>query len=218
MEASLRGRQAIAREWKNAWGNRYFRIKLIVGTVALSILVLTLPLFFATIEQRNGPVLNDFVLRMIPSMDLSVLTFLIIWSMIGFLIWRGLQKPMLFLTALISIFLLFLVRIFTITFIPLNPPAGLIPLKDPLSSFFYGHKDLFITKDLFFSGHTSMQFLIFLCFTRRTDKLIALLSTLLIGILVLVQHVHYTVDVIAAILLTYFIYQTGRWIAHWQPA
>lgn len=213
MEFKKGSRRAIANEWKIAWSNKQFRIKLVSGTVILFLLILSLPVFFATIEQRNGPVLNDRILQALPAKDFSVLTFIIIWSMIAFLIVRGIQKPALFLTVLICITLLFLTRMVSITLVPLDPPIGLIPLKDPLSSFFYGHTDLFITKDLFFSGHTSTQFLIFLCFDKRRDKLFALAATCIVGVLVLVQHVHYTIDVLGAIILTYFIFLLGKWLA-----
>jgi hypothetical protein len=89
----------------------------------------------------------------------------------------------------------------------------LIPLKDPISSLFYGGTQVFITKDLFYSGHTSTQFLIFLCLKKRNDKIVALLATCIVGILVLVQHVHYTIDVLAAFAFTYVIYLMGKKIA-----
>ena len=71
---------------------------------------------------------------------------------------------------------------------PLNPPEGLIAIEDPISNYFYDSK--FITKDLFFSGHTASMFLMFLCLKKRTDKIFAIIATIIIGISVLLQHVH----------------------------
>ena len=94
--------------------------------------------------------------------------------------------------------------------VPLDPPDGLIRLNDPLTSMVYGGKDKFMPKDLFFSGHTSNMFLMCLCLTKKTDKYLAFIATIAVGILVLVQHVHYTIDVLAAFFFTYIIYRVSK--------
>ena len=109
-------------------------------------------------------------------------------------------------------FLIFitLTRILTISIIPLEPPTGLIILKDPLTSLSYGGKGIFITKDLFFSGHTSNLFMFYLCLQKKRDKQFALFTSLLVGSLVLVQHVHYSIDVIGAIIFTYLLVKYSK--------
>lgn len=203
----------IALAWRNAWANPVFRKKTIIGSICLVIMLAFLPLFFATIEKREGVQFHDFVLHRITPYDVSILTFIIIWSMTVFLWIRCLQKPAIFLVALYSLILLFVVRMITITLVPLDPPVGLIPLRDPISSLFYGGPQVFITKDLFFSGHTSTQLMIFYCLEKKSDKIVALLSTITVAALVLIQHVHYTIDVVAALVLTGFIVWIGRRIA-----
>ena len=101
-----------------------------------------------------------------------------------------------------------MLRMLTIMIVPLNAPADLIPLKDPLSNSFYGAR--FITKDLFYSGHTSTVFLFFLCLKKSMDRRFALFASGMVGILLLVQHVHYTMDVVAAPFFTYFIYRLAK--------
>ncbi len=202
--------QAIARAWRKAWGNKDFRSKTIAGSLLLFAIMATMPYFFSHIETRKGIRLDDWFLHALPAFDVSVATFFIIWSMTLFLLFRSAQNPGIFIVALYTLIMLSLTRMLTIYLIPLNPPLGIIPLRDPLSSLFYGGPSIFISKDLFFSGHTSAQFMIFLCLEKRKDKLLALASTLLVALLVLVQHVHYTVDVIAAIVFTYFIWLLAR--------
>ena len=92
-----------------------------------------------------------------------------------------------------------------IALISLNPPAGLIPMADPITNQFYGAH--YITHDLFFSGHTTTVFLIFLCLKNKTDRLYTLIASVILGFLLLIQHVHYTVDVLAAPVLTYAVFR-----------
>src|SRR5262249_28485049 len=120
-------------------------------------------------------------------------------------IYRAAQTPQLFLNFLWAYILLLIFRTVTITVIPLDPPSGLIPLVDPLSNFFYGDK--FVTKDLFFSGHTSTVFLLCLNFRSSSDRKVALIATVVVAMLLLIQHVHYTLDVVGGFLFA--------WIAYW---
>jgi membrane-associated phospholipid phosphatase len=79
---------------------------------------------------------------------------------------------------------------------PFNPPAGMIPLRDPFVEFF--GTSMLLTKDLFFSGHTALLFLFFLMERTKLLKIIFLSSAVIVGICLLVQHVHYTIDIFAA--------------------
>ncbi len=205
--------QLLSIEWKNAWANQSFKIKAIIGSICLLFILVSFPRFFAIIELRDGIVLNDAVLSKLPSADLSIPIFITIWSTAFLLIRRIIQSPSLFLQFLLCFLFLSIVRIATISFFPLDAPIGLIPLKDPISSLFYGGKDIFITKDLFFSGHTATQFLMFLCLQKKMDKYITGLTSILIAIMVLIQHIHYTIDVFAAFPLTYLVYLLGKKVA-----
>lgn len=206
-------KRSIAKEWRKAWGDRKFRIKTIIGSFVFLGILISFPHFFALIEQRKGVLLNDYLLQHIPAADVSTITFVFIWSVIVFLIVRCVQDPSLFILAFISMILLFISRMITMTLFPLEPPVGLIPLVDPVSNLFYGGPKVFITRDLFYSGHTSTQFMIFLCLPRKKDKLVALFSSIVVGMMVLIQHVHYSIDVIGAFVCTYFVYLLGKKIA-----
>ncbi len=203
----------IALEWRNAWAKRSFKIKTIIGSISLLIILVSFPLFFAVIELRKGIYINDVLLNNIPSIDFSIPIFIIIWSTALLLIYRIIKSPDLFLQFLISFLLLSITRIITISLFSLEPPHDLIAINDPISSIFYGGKEVFITKDLFYSGHTATQFLMFLSFGKKSDKIITGLTSILIAVMVLFQHVHYTVDVIAAIPFAYSVYFFGKKIA-----
>jgi membrane-associated phospholipid phosphatase len=89
--------------------------------------------------------------------------------------------------------------------LPLEPPAKMIILNDPFVEFFGTGQTL--TKDLFFSGHTATLFILFLVSEKKVYKTIFLISTVAVAVAVLLQHVHYTIDVFAAVFFTYACYK-----------
>ena len=191
--------------WGEAWQNKGFRTKLIGSLLIFVGLLLFLPHFFAFIEKREGVVINDWVLQLVPAKNFSVIIFILIWSVFLLAIIRSVQEPAISLMILLSVVIILFLRILTIYFVVLDPPPGLIVLTDPLTSLTYGGKEIFITKDLFFSGHTSNLFIVYLCLQKKADKTFVLLSAITVGILVLVQHVHYSMDVIAAFIITWLV-------------
>jgi len=199
--------------WSEAWQHKSFRNKTFVALVLVAIILILLPTFFAFIEKREGMVLKDFVLDAIPAKDVSIPTFIIIWSVVLLVFYRIYQNPRLFLLVAYGFILMCVLRMLTISLLPLNPPPGLIVLKDPIANIAYGRNGIFITKDLFYSGHTGNMFLFFLCLQHKWDKIIALTASFLVGILVMVQHIHYSIDVIAAFLFTFFIYLGAKKLA-----
>lgn len=189
--------------WSEAWANRLFRRKAIGATVVFIGIVLLLPHFFSLIEARQGFILNDWLLHRLPARNFSVAIFVFVWSTSILIIIRSIQNPAIFLTAISFLIIITIFRIITISILPLDAPAGLIPLTDPLTSLTYGGTQVFITKDLFFSGHTANLFMFYLCLQKKRDKQFALFTSVMVGMLVLVQHVHYTIDVAGAFLFTY---------------
>jgi hypothetical protein len=190
--------------WALAWNEQKFKQYTLIGLVLFIITLIILPLFFNFIEQREGHQINDILLNKLTPKNVSNWVFSIIWSMAVLTLIRCIQQPTIFLLFLWGFILLSFSRMISIIAVPLNPPKNLLELIDPISNTFYGSK--FVTKDLFYSGHTATQFLMFLCLKNKWDKLATLISSFLIGALVLVQHIHYTIDVLAAPLLTYIVF------------
>jgi membrane-associated phospholipid phosphatase len=97
------------------------------------------------------------------------------------------------------------VRIVAMFLLPLNPPTKMIILNDPFVEFFGTGQTL--TKDLFFSGHTATLFILFLVSENKIIKTIFLISTIAVAISVIMQHVHYSIDVFAAVFFAYACYK-----------
>ena len=194
----------IKENWTEIWRSTRKRIRLISGTLIMLGLVFILPFFFSHIEKRKGAPLNDWMLAHIQPHNVSVLIFAIIWGMIVFIMIRAIYHPTIYIKYCWTLIFVCVARFISISLVPLAPPVGLIPLTDPLTGIFYGNAS--ITKDLFFSGHTATLTLIFLCLERRTDKIIAFIAVIVVAFLLLVQHIHYTIDILAAPIVVYVLY------------
>jgi PAP2 superfamily C-terminal len=201
--------EAILSAWRDAWNDIRFRRQFSFFSTATVLILGILPFFFDFIEARQGTLLSDWVIAQIPARDFSIGIFGILWGSGLLILVRALQQPRLMLLFFAGYVALTLARMFTILVFPLEPPVGLIVLQDPISNQFYG--DHFITKDLFFSGHTSAVFLISYCLTKPFEKKLVLFGGFLVGVMVILQHVHYTIDAVAAPPLTYLCYQIGKW-------
>ena len=199
---------ALKQEWQEAWQLPGFRRKVLTGMAIIITILSLFPNFFQYIELRHGVVMNDPLLRMMTPHDVSVPMFIIIWAITLLSVFRAAQTPQMFLTFVWAYIFLSLFRMLSITLVPLDPPLGLVNLRDPLSNFFYGEK--FVTKDLFFSGHTSTVFLLYLTIPGKMDKKLALLATACVGSLLLVQHVHYTLDVLGGLVFGWVAWQLAR--------
>lgn len=191
-------------KWLEEWKLSAFRKRLVAVLTTLLLVIVINPLFFSHIQQRNGVELNDWLLNFIPQYDVSIPVFCILWGMVLLALWRAAQDPRFMMIFGWTYLLLDVSRFISISLVPLNLPKGLIYLHDPIIKIFYGNQ--LITKDLFYSGHTATVFLIFLCLKNKYDKAFALFATITISILLLVQHIHYTIDVVAAPFFTYLLY------------
>jgi hypothetical protein len=90
-------------------------------------------------------------------------------------------------------------------------------LIDPFASLFGDAAHVYLTKDLFFSGHASSTFLLWLyCRGRGRLGPAALAAHLLTVAVVLLSHLHYTIDVIGAWAITFSLYVLAE--RCWPPA
>src|SRR6185437_12239011 len=191
--------------WKKTWSVPAKRKQLIAIAVLIPVFFSALPFFFNYVEKRRGVMLNDLILAQIPPHNVSVLIFAFIWGMIILMLYRALFNPSIFITYCVALAFVTTARVICIALVPLAPPAGLIPLSDPLTGIFYGEAS--ITKDLFFSGHTALLTLVYLCLERKTDKLLALVSVISVAILLAVQHIHYSIDILAAPVIVFVLHR-----------
>ena len=197
--------------WPAAWQQPAFRYRLLITLLLLVLLVANLPQFFAWIQARPGTQLPDPLLAQLPPHDVSWLTFIVIYLSAGVACAYVLPRPYVLLRLLGAYWLMQICRVMLLALLPLDPPAGLIPLRDPIIDTFIYVAAGPITKDLFFSGHTATVMLLALAMGPGQRRQWLLAATTLVGLFVLVQHVHYTYDVVAAPVFAIGCY----WLAGW---
>jgi hypothetical protein len=184
--------------WPTAWQSSSFRYRFLLTLGLLLWLVANLSRFFAWVQSRTGTPLPDPLLDVLPAHDVSWFTFIIIYLSVVVTLAYVLPRPYVLLRLLAAYWLMQVCRVGLLMLLPLEPPIGLIPLRDPIIDTFIYVTAGPITKDLFFSGHTATVMLLALGVGPGVRRRWLLGATAAVGLLVLVQHVHYTYDVLAA--------------------
>lgn len=187
----------ISGAWRNALQVKSFRLKLILAALLLLVCSWLAPIVFQYAEQRTGVQLPDFILALLSATDLSLTIFIVMDTLLIISIIALLTKPDYFLVVLQAYVLLTLVRFVTILLVPLEAPEGIIVLHDPITDRFF-YQGAVITKDLFFSGHASILMLMAFGMPLPRFKIILSIGATAVGIMLLIQHAHYTIDVLAA--------------------
>lgn len=183
--------------WSRAWSERPFRRAMIGGLLAALPIVLALPLFFDHIGARPGRVPWDPLMAAIGPMDVTWITFTVLYGGIAFTLFRIAKLPQRVLRGVHAYVILQLFRMACMEMWTLEPPPAIIPLIDPVTAVFYPGGVPFL-KDLFFSGHTATLALMVCLLPACRERLLMIVATTSVGALVIVQHVHWTVDVLAA--------------------
>lgn len=168
--------------------------------------------FIAEFEKRQGTRLNDFVLNMLTPTDFSLAIFFITYSAVLFVLIELLFTPEKLTRGLQMFALLSFLRTLSIFLVPLEAPADIIFLNDPFANVLLHQPDLKVVKDLFFSGHTATVALMFFLTRKKWVQIYSGIALIVSPTLILWQHVHYTIDVIAAIPAAYFCYRLVNWL------
>lgn len=177
------------------------RVELTVTILFLIISLVSLANFLNFVEERSGVILPDPVLDLFNPVDLTWLTFGLIYFSILFAVYSLINKPVQLVFAFQLYTIMVIIRMTAMYLLPLEPPEKMIVLSDPVVEYFGTGRAL--TKDLFFSGHTATLFILYLVTENKPIKHVFLVCMAIVALLVLLQHVHYTIDIFAAIFFTY---------------
>jgi len=196
----------------------YFKNKQFLTSVAVAILFLAISIiinFYAgtyAAESASSPV-TDIILSNTRAYDLDGM--FVYGSLLFFFVtvFVCLNKPQKLPFAVKSIALFIIIRSVFITLTHIGPfPSQITITSDMLSDIL---SKLTFGGDLFFSGHTGLPFLLALIFWK--DKIVRnifLLFSLAFATIVLLAHMHYTIDVLSAFFITYTIFHIAEFIFH----
>ncbi len=191
--------------WKDSFKEKKITKELIITVIFFVLISGFFTSFLNYNETRTGFTLQDPILRLLTPVDLTAIIFILIYGSVFTALIILIYDPSRLLFALQVYSLVLLIRMLLMYLLPLNPPEGLLPLKDPIVELFGTGKTL--SRDLFFSGHVATLFLLFLLFDKKIYKTVFLAFTLLVAAALLFQHVHYTIDVITAPFFVYASYK-----------
>lgn len=192
-------------QWVIDRKRKSFIIELLLSFIALWIVLSLFSRFVNWVESRQGVIIPDPVLGLFSPVDLTWLIFFLIYAGLILSIAALAFYPEKLLMAVQAYTLMVLFRTAAMYVIPLEAPPAMIALQDPLVEILGTGQVL--TRDLFFSGHTATIFLLVLCVPQRNLQAILLGMTFLLAACLLLQHVHYTVDVLAAPFFSYGAYR-----------
>ena len=158
-----------------------------------------------------GIPVGDIFLNHLPTVDIDfliiqgalILTFIIIALL--------LIQPKYLNFTVKALALFIIIRSFFISLTHLGVNANQLPL-DVNSTGFWLYNILYNSKgDFFFSGHTGLPFLMALIFWQEKFwRYLFLAVSFILGVSVLLAHIHYSIDVFAAPFMTYSIFALTR--------
>lgn len=185
-----------AEPWHSAWDDPRFRRDFLISLPALAVILMLFRRFVEFIEHRPGTRLPDPLLALFPPVDLTWLIFGLIYASLAAAILLLAGRPRLLLAAIQAYGAMVLLRFGSMYLVPLEPPAGMLPLNDPFVQLFGSGATL--TRDLFFSGHTATLLILSFSVPGRMARALILCAAVIVACSLLAQHVHYSIDLFAA--------------------
>ena len=194
----------IALEYRKYFMNRSYLVSFSISLFVFIVAVIanTYSGLYAT--ESMGNYVSDIILDNTPIVDVG---FVFVYGSVIFWVFAILYlikepKHIPFVFESIAVFII--IRSFFVSLTHFGPFPGAAEINytsEFLKSFISGG-------DYFFSGHTGLPFLMALVFHQNKRLFIFFtLSAIFFGIMALLGHLHYSIDVLSAFFITYTIYK-----------
>ncbi len=184
-------------------GNFIFLALSAVVFLVLSLVVNWYAGLYATESASNA--VTDVVLSNVRVYDVDGLFIYGTIAFWAFVFFMCIREPNILPFTVKSIALFVVIRAVFISLTHIGPfPSQMVVDSNVMAKFAFGG-------DLFFSGHTGLPFLMALIFWKRFYlRVLFIASSVTFGIVVLLAHLHYTIDVLSAFFITYTIYHIAE--------
>ncbi|ROL56269.1 hypothetical protein D9V84_08850 [Bacteroidetes/Chlorobi group bacterium Naka2016] len=206
----MNGMETLKENWKNYLSSRQNVLLLIISFALMVISLHFVAKFITGIENRQGFAFDDPFLGLFKGTDLSWLIFSVLYFSVFFTFFQLLQTPQDLVLGFFAYSMLISFRVLCMYLLPLDPPKDIVLLKDPIIESF--GTEITLTRDLFFSGHTSLMVLLFLLVKKKYAKIFLFFATMIVALGVLLQKAHYSVDVVVAVFASYCAYSWTKGI------
>ena len=196
--------KSINRRYRHYFSDKSFTVSVIVALIFL-IVSLIINFYAGTYATESaGNAVKDIILSNIPVIDVDPIFIygpFVLWLFVTFLFLYE-PKKMPFVVKSIALFVIIRSVFITLTHIGPFPDQITLDISPNgwINHFIFGG-------DLFFSAHTGLPFLMALIFwNNKPLRIFFIIMSVFFGIIVLLGHLHYSIDVLSAFFITYTIY------------
>lgn len=183
--------------WKDLLGERRGQLRLGFTLLGLAVTLVAYARFLARVEMRQGVAFIDPVHAILGPVDLTWPIFIMLYGALLLALVSVARHPEALIVGVQAYTIQVAVRMLMMWSLPLDPAPTMIMMADPIvSSVTSGGPPL--TRDLFYSGHVAILVVMSMVVPQRWARVAFALLAVAMGVCVILQHVHYTVDVLVA--------------------
>ena len=190
------------------FSDKSFLISFFGGILLLTISLVTQFFVIDYVNSLSSTPVTDIILSNIRVYDVGGIFVYgsIILTILG--VFLGLRRLNFMPFAMKSLALFTLIRAVFVTLTHISPFPTHTIINLPFFLNNEAFSGIFTGNDLFFSGHTGLPFLLALIFWQyRTERTIFMGFSIMFAIVVLLGHIHYSIDVLSAYFITFSIFQ-----------
>src|SRR3989344_5069159 len=207
------------KSYRECFTNRYFIVSFFSSFILLIVSFVVQAIASSYVTRSMSGSVADIVLSNIPVYNVGGI---FVWGtvallVIGVLVSLRTIRYVPFAVKSVAIFSL--IRSFFVSLTHISPFPTRLLIDSRFFSDTFVFNGIFNGNDLFFSGHTGLPFLLALMFwDNKKLRYIFLGFSITFAVVVLLGHLHYTIDVLAAYFITYTIFHICKYLfkKDWQ--